>query len=81
MQVGCADEWETEHMDFWEDAIKGSSSLQAGLKRRLQDECSCTLGYETVGIYLDLEKFYDSIHWVKVIMFALEFIYKIMLYK
>jgi hypothetical protein len=34
------DTWESEHMNFWEDAVKGSSALQAALNRRLLDETS-----------------------------------------
>ena len=45
-------EWEEEHMKFWEDAVKGSSALQAGLRRRLWDECSASLGYDTASIVL-----------------------------
>ena len=57
-------------MDFWEDAIKGSSALRAGLYRRLTDECTCALGLETASIYWDVEKFYDSIGWTQLIVAA-----------
>ena len=30
-------DWETEHMQFWENAVRGSSALQAGLRQRLLD--------------------------------------------
>ena len=59
-------------MNFWEDAVKGSSALQAGLVMRLLDECCCTMGMTTVGIYWDLEKFYDSIDWIRAINWAIE---------
>ena len=39
-------EWEDSRMTFWEDAVKGSSALQAGLRRRLQDECTVALGQQ-----------------------------------
>ena len=32
--------WDEAAMDFWEDAIKGSSALRAGLSLRLKDECT-----------------------------------------
>ena len=59
-------------MQFWEDAIKGSSALQAALRRRLMDECAVALGYETASIYWDLMKFYDSVDWVRAIEWSLE---------
>ena len=59
--------WDVAAMEFWEDAIKGSSALRAGLYRRLQDECACALGQDTAAIYWDVEKFYDSISWAKLL--------------
>ena len=59
-------------MHFWEDAIKGSSALLAGLRRRLQDECAVALGQDTASIYWDIEKFFDSVDWVKAIEWAEE---------
>ena len=49
--------WEDERMNFWEDAVRGSSALQAGLRRRLQDECAVALGQDTASIFWDLAKF------------------------
>ena len=46
-----ADEWDEERMNFWEDAVKGSSALKAGLFRRLLDECAVLVGKETVSIF------------------------------
>ena len=59
-------------MNFWEDAIKGSIALLAGITRRLQDECAVALGQHTASIYWDLEKFYDSIDWCRAIEWALQ---------
>ena len=64
--------WDEAAMDFWEDAIKGSSALRAGLYRRLIDECTCALGLDTAAIYWDVEKFYDSISWAKLFEWALD---------
>ena len=50
-------DWDVEHMNFWEDAIRGSSALLAGLRRRLLDECATAVGYETAAIYWDLRNF------------------------
>ena len=64
--------WDEAAMDFWEDAIKGSSALRAGLYRRLTDECTCALGLETASIDWDVEKFYDSVSWAKLFEWALD---------
>ena len=63
--------WDEAAMDFWEDAVKGSSALRAGLYRRLKDECACALGAETASIFWDVETFYDSIAWAKLLEWAL----------
>ena len=42
-------EWDTRKMNFWEDAVKGSSALMAGLHRRLLDECAVALGQSNPG--------------------------------
>ena len=42
--------WDEGAMDFWEDAVRGSSSLQAGLTRRLADECAAAVGCETAAV-------------------------------
>ena len=47
--------------DDWEDAVRGSSALQAGLRRRLLDECAVALGQDTASIFWDLAKFCDTI--------------------
>ena len=62
-------------MDFWDDAIKGSSALRAGLYRRLIDECTCALGLDTAAIYWDVEKFYDSVSWAKLFEWALDLLF------
>ena len=59
-------------MQFWEDAVRGSSALQAGLRRRLQDECTVALGQHCASVFWDMEKFYDSIDWVRVMDWAAE---------
>jgi len=66
------DTWEESHMKFWEDAVKGSSALQAALLRRLGEECAVALGYTTSGTFWDLAKFYDNIEWCKALEWACE---------
>ncbi len=51
-------EWEDRRMNFWEDAVRGSSALMAGLQGRMLDECAVALGQPTLGIHWDLEKFH-----------------------
>ena len=48
-------EWEDTRMKFWEDAVRGSSAIRAGLHRRLLDECAVAAGLPTLAIYWDLE--------------------------
>ena len=56
-----AAEWDQERQGFWDDAVKGSSALQAALRRRLGEEVATLLGKTVIGVYYDMEKFYDSI--------------------
>ena len=74
-QSGFLEGWEEEHMKFWEDAVKGSSALRAGLDRRLMDEVAVLQGKETAAVYWDIEKFYDSIDWVRLIDWCLELLF------
>eukprot|EP00959_Pyramimonas_sp_CCMP1952_P004051 85189-Pyramimonas_sp.AAC.1 len=36
--------WSRQHVDFWDDAIKGSSALQAALRRELSHELAASAG-------------------------------------
>ena len=54
-------EWSTQHAGFWDDCIKGSSSLQAALVRMLKDEVAHEWGLAVGTILWDLTKYYDSI--------------------
>ena len=47
-------EWDESKMNFWEDAVKGSSALRAGLHRRLLDECAVAMGIPTLAVYWTL---------------------------
>ena len=68
-------EWDDEHAGFWDDAVAGSSSLQAALRRRLLDETATNLGRASATVLLDMEKYYDSVPWDKLLNFAIEFHY------
>ena len=54
-------EWDEEHKEFWDSAIKGSSPLRAAIRRRFMAEISSTLGRHVIDTYLDLRKFYDLV--------------------
>jgi hypothetical protein len=64
-------DWQEEQQAFWDDAIKGSSALQAALHRRLYDELDGNSTQVSITGYCDLEKFYDSIDISKLIHHAL----------
>ena len=54
-------EWDEEHKEFWDSAIKGSSPLRAAIRRRFMAEISSALGRHVIDTYLDLRKFYDLV--------------------
>ena len=64
-------DWQEDQQAFWDDAIKGSSALQAALHRRLHDELDGYSSKVSITGYCDLEKFYDSIDVLKLIHHAL----------
>ena len=69
--VGMSD-WQEDQSAFWDDAIKGSSALQAALSRRLLDELEANSEGVCITGYCDIEKFYDSIAITKLIHHALD---------
>ena len=64
-------EWQEDQQAFWDDAVRGSSALQAALQRRLYDELDGHSTKVSVTGYCDLEKFYESIDITKLIHHAL----------
>ena len=66
------DDWQEAQLAFWDDAVRGSSALQAALKRRLFDELHGHKDQVCITGYCDLEKFYDSIDVEKLIHHALD---------
>ena len=64
--------WDEGRQRFWDDAVKGSSALKAALQRRLLDEVTILEGGVVVGLYWDIEKFFDSINIRKLIVLARE---------
>ena len=57
---------------IWDDAVKGSSPLQAAILRSLRVEVSTLLGLEAVAILWDVSAFFDSISIAILIPLALE---------
>ena len=64
-------QWDRDKHAWWDDAIAGSSSLRAFLRRSLGDEVNWLNGGHNLGIFYDFEKFYDSINPTKLIWEAL----------
>ncbi len=64
--------FEKGFVQFWDNAIKGSSALRATLERKLYDELHILEGDVAFGMYWDIEKFYDSIRLVLLIQLAVQ---------
>ena len=57
-----ATEWCDAKAGFWDDAVRGSSPLQAALRRLVADELTQNLeNQEACTVVFDVESFYDSI--------------------
>ena len=57
---GCGMGWE-KAAGFWDDCIRGSNALRAGLARRLFDELAFEHKEAHFSIYWDLTKFFDHV--------------------
>ena len=55
------DTWCEERAQFWDQAVAGSSALQAALLRCLNDEAMAALGWTVGAALLDIKGFYDHI--------------------
>ena len=62
--------WDDTHSGFWDDAVRGSSALQAALRRNISNEISSHLGHHNITTLWDIEKFYDSIDIVELLKLA-----------
>eukprot|EP00959_Pyramimonas_sp_CCMP1952_P213465 4466246-Pyramimonas_sp.AAC.1 len=56
--------WTEKPGAVWDTAIAGSLALRAALARATLDECARELGVSYATLFLDLQKFYDSISFV-----------------
>ena len=54
-------EWDEKAAGFWDDCIRGSNALRAGLARRLFDELAFEHNEANFSIYWDLTKFFDHV--------------------
>ena len=59
--MGPSNDWEEGFVRAWDDAVRGNSALDAALKRRLLEDMAGAIRWSALGIYYDMEKFYDSI--------------------
>jgi ribonuclease HI len=64
-------EWEAARAGFWDDAIAGSSALRAAVMRSYRMEVCGLLGASASMAFIDIEKFYDSLDPVLLIMHLL----------
>ena len=53
--------WGVEQAIVWEDALRGSSALIAGLHRATMDELVGAYGGQRMALCLDLTKFFNSL--------------------
>ena len=74
-----AKEFDKGRAQFWDSAIAGASALQAGLMRRLIEEVGVLSGLSTLGIYWDMQKFYDSLDLVILIQVVMHHGYSLKL--
>ena len=56
-RAGPTAAWDAKHAGWWDDAIKGSSVLQAALRRRANAEAAWLLGNSCVEAQWDIENF------------------------
>ena len=63
-------EWDEAKAQHWDSAVRGASAQKAGLLRRLLDELAVLSGLDSLSIYWDVEKFYDSICIVQLVKLA-----------
>eukprot|EP00973_Karenia_brevis_P007134 967392-Karenia_brevis.AAC.1 len=54
-------EWCSRRQSFWDEAVRGSSSLRAALVRAAMDEAAVSIGLTATGALLDIDGFYDNI--------------------
>ena len=54
-------EWDNARAKHWDTAVRGSTSLKAGLLRRAREEAAKLLGHHVGQIHWDIEKFLDSV--------------------
>ena len=53
-------EWQSRHAGSWDVAKPGLSTTKITVRRQAEDETTMLMGFSNAGVYLDLDKFYDS---------------------
>ncbi len=64
--------WSKEAAGFWDHAIAGSSALRSGLMANILDEAARAKSQDTATLYVDMEKFYDTISLTKLLQLCLQ---------
>ena len=64
--------WADARHGHWDTAIRGSSALQAAIKRALRIECAKTMDVDFALLLVDIVKFYDSVRIPALILAGLE---------
>ena len=65
MRRSVLDEWSESWCQWWDQAVRGSSALQAAFGRLLVEEVHAALGWTIAAGLTDLKGFYDHIWWGK----------------
>jgi len=74
-----ASAFEVDFVKFWDDAVKGSSALRAALMRKLLDEVASFNKETILNMFWDLEKFYDTINFLRLFDLAVDANYPVWL--
>eukprot|EP00974_Lingulodinium_polyedra_P082376 7975585-Lingulodinium_polyedra.AAC.1 len=54
-------EWDQEHAGHWDACVRGCGALRAAVLRSFSAEAAVAAGFCTIGVYWDVDKFFDSI--------------------
>ena len=63
----CIREHEAGLGAFWDTAVRKSSALQHALLRTLWDEVATINGEFAASLFLDIQKFYDNVPWIRLL--------------
>ena len=75
-----ADSWGERWCQHWDNAVKGSSSIQVALRRCLKDEAVAAMGMDTATALCDIEGFYDHVQLPRLFDEAIKWHYPVQLF-